>query len=136
MSADEVAARELAGKFVTFLETGTPPEGLFRPSVFLDFTMPLWREQAEGIEDAVALRKRGHPAPGTVSRSRFDSTATGFVLEVEEQWNQDGQSWYCREMFWADVSDGSISALSVYCTGDWDAELVRRHARSVRLLRA
>jgi hypothetical protein len=57
-------------------------------------------------------------------------------LEVEEQWNQDGQSWYCREMFRADVSDGSISALSVYCTGDWDAELVRRHARSVRLLRA
>jgi hypothetical protein len=136
MSLNEAEARELAGQFVTFLETGTPPDGLFTPSVFVDFTMPFWRAQAQGIEDAVQLRKRGHPSQGSVPRSRFDSTATGFVLEVEEQWDQDGQPWYCRELFRADVSDGSISELSVYCTGDWDAELVRKHARTVRLLRA
>jgi len=132
---DERTARDLANKVITFLETGTVPEGLFAADVFLDFTMPLWRVQAQGIEDAVATRKDGHPGPGLVPRSRFDPTPTGFVLEVEELWDQDGNSWYCRELIRADIAEGSISELSVYCTGDWDSERVARHATEVRLLR-
>jgi hypothetical protein len=97
--------------------------------------MPQWRLQAAGIEDVVALRKGGHPAAGRVPRSRLDATTTGFVLEVEEEWDQDNESWYCRELIRADVSDGAISQLSVYCTGDWDSELVARHAAAVQLLR-
>ena len=38
--------RELSEKMVAFLEAGTAPEGLFRPDVFLDLTMPTWRVQA------------------------------------------------------------------------------------------
>jgi hypothetical protein len=57
------------------------------------------------------------------------------VLEVEEEWDQGGQSWYCRELFRADVSDGAVSELAVYCTGDWDGALVARHAQAVSLLR-
>jgi hypothetical protein len=129
-------ARELADMLVSFLETGTAPAGVFTPDVFCDFTLPRWRLQAQGIEDTVALRRSGHPQPGRVPRSRFDATTTGFVLEVEEQWEQDGESWYCRELFRADVSDGSISQLSVYCTGDWDRARVAEHAQAVRLLRA
>jgi hypothetical protein len=135
MSTEDSTARDLADKFITFLETGTPPGGLFTPDVFVDFTMPQWRLQAQGAEDVVGLRKHGHPEPGRVPRSRLDTTATGFVLEVEEQWEQGGDTWYCREMFRADVSDGAISELSVYCTGDWDSALVARHAATVPLLR-
>lgn len=135
-AATEATARELADKFVTFLETGNPPTGLFTPDVFCDFTMPQWRLQAQGVDDAVALRLAGHPGPSRVPRSRLDATPTGFVLEVEEQWEQDGESWYCRELFRADVSDGSISQLSVYCTGDWDRARVAEHAATVRLLRS
>ena len=102
---------------------------------FCDFTMPQWRLQAEGIEDMVALRKAGHPGPGRVPRSRFDATEAGFVLEVEEEWDQDGESWYCRELFRADVADGGVTQLSVYCTGDWDRERVARHRTEVALLR-
>jgi hypothetical protein len=61
-----------------------------------------------------------------VPRSRFDPTATGFVLQVEEEWDADGESWYCRELFRADIADGSISQLAVYCTGDWDHALVAK----------
>ena len=61
--------------------------------------MPQWRLQAQGLDDVAGLRRTGHPGPGRVPRSRFDATATGFVLEVEEQWDQDGESWYCRELF-------------------------------------
>jgi hypothetical protein len=135
MSVADQTARELADKFITFLETGDSSEGLWTADVFCDFTMPLWRLQAQGIEEATALRKHGHPAPGRVPRSRFDPTPTGFVLEVEEEWEQDGEHWYCRELFRADISDGAISQLSVYCTGDWDSALRARHATTVHLLR-
>jgi hypothetical protein len=128
-------ARELAGEFIEFLETGKAPSSLFTPDVFCDFTMPQWRLQAQGEGDVVALRRRGHPGPGRVPRSRFDATTTGFVLEVEEQWEAAGESWYCRELFRADVSEGSVSQVSVYCTGDWDAALVARHAATVSLIR-
>jgi hypothetical protein len=129
------SVRDLAAKLVSFLETGTAPEGLFTPDVFCDFTMPQWRLQAAGIEDAIGLRKGGHPSPGRVPRSRLDETQSGFVLEVEEEWDDGGESWYCRELFRADVSEGAISQISVYCTGDWDGAQVARHAASVQLLR-
>ncbi len=135
MSAAKVVGHDLAGKLITFMETGIPPEGIFTADVFCDFTMPQWRLQAQGIEDVTAMRKAGHPGPSSVPRSRFDATPTGFVLEVEEQWEDGDESWYCREMIRADISDGSISQISVYCTGDWDRERVRRHAETVRLLR-
>jgi hypothetical protein len=134
-ATDEALARELAAKLIEFLETGTPPEGLFTADAFCDFTMPQWRLQFQGIEAIAAGRKQSHPSEGRVPRSRFDSTTTGFVLELEEEWDQDGESWYCREMFRADVADGAVVQLSVYCTGDWDRELVARHRETVDLLR-
>jgi hypothetical protein len=128
-------SRALAERFVAFLETGTPPGGLFRPDVFCDFTMPQWRLQARGIDEVVGMRTRGHPRSGRVPRWRHDPTPTGFVLEVEERWEDGGKEWYCREMFRADVTDGAISEVSVYCTGDWDDALVARHRNEVALLR-
>lgn len=131
----ETQRRELAAKFIKFLETGTAPDGLFTSDAFCDFTMPQWRLQAQGAEDIASMRKSGHPGPGRVPRSRFDATTTGFVLEVEEEWEQDGESWYCRELFRADVADGGISQISVYCTGDWDRATVARHRETVPLIR-
>jgi hypothetical protein len=135
LTAHETRAHELAEKFIAFLETGAAPEGLFAPDVFCDFTMPTWRLQTSGAADTVALRRTGHPTPGTVPRRRFDPTPTGFVLELEEAWDVDGEHWTCREMFRADISDASISELSVYCTGDWDANRRAEHAAAVRLVR-
>ena len=129
-------ARTCADLLITLLETGTSPEGLFDPDVFLDFTMPTWRLQAQGIEDTLAARRAGHPTRGRVPRSRFDPTPTGFVLEVEETWADGGEHWYCREMFRADLGPAGITALSVYCTGDWDRARVAEHAREMTLIRA
>jgi hypothetical protein len=133
---DERAARSAALALVAFLETGTPTAGLFADDVFCDFTMPQWRLQARGIDGVVALRKAGHPTPGTVPRWRCDVTPGGFVLEFEERWGDASQEWYSREMARVDLAgDGAISALSVYCTGDWDRSLAERHRREVTLLR-
>jgi hypothetical protein len=129
----EVRAR--AEEFLAYLETARPAPGLFAPDVFLDLTLPRWRLQAEGRAAALAVRGHHHPQPGRVPRSRFDPTPTGFVLEVEETWEDGDEQWYCRELVRADVGPDGITDLSVYCTGDWDTSRVAEHAGQVRLIR-
>ena len=132
---DAALVNVLAAKIIRFLETGDAPEGLFCPDVFLDLTMPTWRVQASGAEDLIAVRKEGHPGPGTVTRWRADPMPGGFVFEFEERWNSEGQQWYAREMMRADVTDGAIAELTVYCTGEWDEARQAEHAAAVTLIR-
>ena len=135
LSDKQAHSHAVAERFVTFLETGTPPDGLFAADVFCDFTLPLWRLQSTGVEGLVALRKAGHPGPGRVPRWRFDPTPDGFVLEFDEDWEDGGQRWTSREMARAEVGADGISHLSVYCTGDWDDARREEHAQAVTLLR-
>ena len=133
--AAPVDARHLAEEFVAYLETGAAAPGLYAPDVFLDVTLPRWRLQARGREDALAVRRDNHPQPGRIPRWRFDPTPTGFVLELEEIWVADGEDWYCRELFRADVGPAGITELAVYCTGDWDAARREEHAAALSLIR-
>lgn len=133
MNADE--ANAIAIRFIEFIETGKADPALFTEDVFLDFTLPRWRIQAQGAGQLISARLAGHPTEGKVPRWRCDPTPAGFVLELEERWTQDGKDWYCRELFRADVRDRSISELSVYCTGDWDAEREAEHRQAVKLIR-
>jgi hypothetical protein len=132
---DVAVMRDLSEKLIRFLDTGDVPEGLFRPDVFLDLTMPTWRVQTVGAEDLIAVRKEGHPGPGTVTRWRADPTPGGFVFEFEERWNSERQQWYAREMMRIEVTDGAIAELTVYCTGDWDEARQAEHTEAVTLIR-
>ena len=136
VTSRQAVLEDLAARSIQLLETNELPEQLFADDVFVDFTMPLWRLQAQGPDDLLALRRQGHPCRGTVPRHRLDLTERGFVLEVEERWTDDvGERWYCRELFRADVSEaGLITQLTVYCTGDWDSAQVAQHAREVTLI--
>lgn len=125
---------DLAALFIRWLETHEIPAGLFTDDVFCDLSLPQWRLQGVGPETVHQLRVGGHPITGSVVRHRIDPTPSGFVLEFEEEWDDHGH-WYCRELMRADVRDGAISALSVYCTGDWDEQRVAEHAAAVRLVR-
>ena len=108
----EARAHALAEKLIEFLETSEVSDGLFAADMFCDFTMPTWRLQASGVTDSVALRLAGRPAPGMA-----------------------GAHWTCRELFRADIGEEGITQLSVYCTGDWDAERRAEHAAAVTLIR-
>lgn len=129
------AVPPLVRKLVDWLETTHLADGLFTEDVFVDFTSPQWRQQAQGRDGVRAIRGYGHPGPGRVPRLRYDPTPTGFVLEWEETWSDAAGHWYCREMMRAEVRDGAIAEMSVYCTGDWNQALVARHAREVHLIR-
>jgi hypothetical protein len=131
----QTEADALAARLIHFLETGEADPELFSAGVFCDFTLPRWRLQAQGVGPVMALRRQGHPSAGRVPRFRCDPTPTGFVLELEEEWEHGGEAWYCRELFRADVEGRSIAQLAVYCTGDWDRSRRAQHAREVRLLR-
>jgi hypothetical protein len=127
--------RALSAKMISFLETGTAPEGLFAPDAFLDLTMPTWRLQATSAQELISVRKQGHPGPGRVTRWRADPTPAGFVFEFEERWDHEGQEWYAREMMRAEVAGGQVAELTVYCTGDWDPARQAEHAAAVTLIR-
>jgi len=108
---------------------------LLSEDAFCDLSLPHWRVQGEGPDAVYGIREGDHPFRGTVRVEALDRTARGFLLQFEERWEADGQQWYCRELLHALVTEGRISELSVYCTGDWDAERQRLHAEQVRLLR-
>lgn len=126
---------ELAQQFVTWLETGARPDGMFAEGVFADLSVPQWRVQAQGADATFHLREDDHPFQGEVRIGALDRTSRGFLIQFEERWDAGGQRWYCRELIHCIVSGGRISELAIYCTGDWDEAVQQRHAQQVRLLR-
>jgi hypothetical protein len=135
MTLAAVDTKVAVARLIEFLETGTAPEGLFAPDLFLDLSLPQWRVQSATAEEALAIRAEGHPCPGQVRVERVSQTDKGFTIEFEERWQNDGQGWYCREMIRADVIGDTIVEMSVYCTGDWDEANQREHTGAVRLIR-
>ena len=113
--------------FVRFLETGQA-EGVFATELVCDVNFPQQRILGMTEDALVALRRSEHPGSTDVRIERLDPTDRGWVLQLEERWMRDGERWYSRELFRADVSDGRIVELTVYCTGDWDEALQREHA--------
>lgn len=135
LTALDARRADLVRELVTWLETGVRPEALFTEDIFADLTVPHWRVQAQGADPAFHLREGSHPFPCTVRVEALDWTARGFLLQFEERWDAEGQQWYCREMIHCVVTDGRVSELIIYCTGDWDEATQGRHAKQVRLLR-
>jgi hypothetical protein len=125
----------LAQVLVHWLETGERPDDLFSTDIFADLSLPQWRLQGVGPDEAFQLRAASHPFPGDVAVRGLDRTSRGFLMEFEERWETEGHEWYCREMIHCHVSGDRVTEVSIYCTGDWDEAVQRRHATQVRLTR-
>jgi hypothetical protein len=125
----------LADTLVGWLETGVRPDDLFADDLFLDLSLPHWRVQEADADAAFGIREAEHPYPGRVRVEALDQTSRGFLLQFVERWEADEQEWYCRELMHCVVTGGRITELIVYCTGDWDTAVQRRHSEQVRLLR-
>ncbi len=76
------------------------------------------------------------PPARAVRLERVTPTETGYLVTLEERWEDGGEQWYCREGFVLDLDEsGAVSDFTLYCTGDWDEDRRREHTDAVTLLR-
>jgi hypothetical protein len=108
---------------------------VFTEDLFLDGHPPLWRFQLEG-KDAFAAWLKGYSPDGAeITVARTVPTATGFVTELLGRHEEGGELMTDRKILLCEVRAGRISEMTIYCSGDWDANLRARHAAETTLVR-
>lgn len=108
---------------------------IFTDDLFLDGHPPYWRFQLQGI-DAFASWLRGYVVPGSqVTVVRTVATVSGFVTEIIIEHDSDRGPITGRELMLCEVRGDRIAELTVFCSGDWDAELRARHAAEAPMIR-
>ena len=131
---DDAVAQELSERLADVFRTAQATDVL-ADDVFLDGNPPLWRFQLEGREAFDAWIKSFVPHGAATTVVRVIPTVTGFVTEFSGRRDEDGRDITDRKIILAEVRDGRITELTVYCSGDWDRDLRARHAAETRLLR-
>lgn len=131
---DDATAQELSERLADMFRTGKATD-LLTEDLFLDGHPPLWRFQLQG-RDAFAAWLAGYaPVGAETTVVRTIPTATGFVTEFVGRHDGDGEEMTDRKILLCEVRGGQISELTVYCSGDWDAELRARHAAEAPIIR-
>jgi ketosteroid isomerase-like protein len=131
---DDAFALELSERLADVFRTADASDVL-ADDVFLDGNPPLWRFQLEGRAAFDAWIKSFMAGGADTTVLRTIPTATGFVTEFAGRHQEDGEEMTDRKILLADVRGGRIAELTVYCSGDWNADLRARHAAETRLIR-
>ena len=100
---------------------------IFAPDAFFDVNVPTWRFQVRGVERFVGWLQGYAPHGYRIVVVRDLPTSTGFVLEVEGEYEHHGEPLFFRNLYVCDVADDRITDVSFWCTGDWDPETRARH---------
>ena len=131
---DDATAQALSERLADVFRTADVGD-VFTDDVFLDGHPPLWRFQLEGRETFAAWLQGYSPDGADVTVVRTIPTATGFVTELVGRHDEEGEEITDRKIVLCEVHENRISELTVYCSGDWDAELRARHAAEAPILR-
>ena len=131
---DDATAQELSERLADVFRTADIGDVL-TDDVFLDGHPPLWRFQLEGRDTFATWLKGYSPDGATITVVRAIPTVTGFVTEFVGQHEENGEQLTDRKILLCEVRSGRIAELTVYCSGDWDAELRARHAAESSLIR-
>jgi ketosteroid isomerase-like protein len=132
---DDAVAQELSERLADVFRTAQATDVL-ADDVFLDGNPPLWRFQLQGRDAFDAWIKSFMPDGADTTVVRTVPTVTGFVTEFTGRHDQDGLEITDRKILLAEVRDGRITELTVYCSGDWDTDLRARHAVETQLIRS
>lgn len=131
---DDALAQELSERLADVFRTSDVGDVLTE-DVFFDGHPPLWRFQLQGRDTFAAWLKGYSPDGADITVVRTVPTVSGFVTELVGRHLEDGQELTDRKIVLCEVRGGRISELTVYCSGDWDADLRARHAAEVSILR-
>lgn len=127
-------AQRLSEALADVFRTGDAGDTL-TDDVFLDGHPPLWRFQLQG-RDTFAAWIADYVGDGAyVDVATVEPTASGFVTQFQSCHHDDGVEITDRKILLCEVHDGRVSAMTVYCNGDWDPELRARHAEETTLIR-
>lgn len=132
---DDAVVQELSERLADVFRTAQATDVL-ADDVFLDGNPPLWRFQLQGRDTFDAWIKSFMPDGADTTVVRTIPTVTGFVTEFTGRHDQDGLEITDRKILLAEVCDGRITELTVYCSGDWDTDLRARHAVETQLIRS
>ena len=131
---DDATAQELSERLADVFRTADVGD-LFAEDVFLDGHPPLWRFQLQG-RDAFAAWLQGYSPEGAETTVvRTVPTVNGFVAEFVGRHEEHGEEMTDRKILLCEVQAGRITDLTIYCSGDWDADLRARHAAEAPILR-
>jgi ketosteroid isomerase-like protein len=131
---DDATAQDLSERLADVFRTADVGD-LFADDVFLDGHPPLWRFQLQG-RDALAAWLRGYSPDGAETTVvRTIPTVNGFVAEFVGRHDEHGEEMTDRKILLCEMRDGRIVDLTIYCSGDWDADLRARHAAEAPILR-
>jgi ketosteroid isomerase-like protein len=131
---DDATAQELSERLADVFRTADVGDVLAE-DVFLDGHPPLWRFQLEGRETFAAWLRGYSPNGAQITVVRAIPTVTGFVTEFVGRHEEDGEELTDRKILLCEVRGDRIAELTVYCSGDWDADLRARHATEAPILR-
>jgi ketosteroid isomerase-like protein len=131
---DDAVAQELSERLADVFRNADASDVL-ADDVLLDGHPPLWRFQLQGRDSFDAWIKSFMPDGADTTVVRTVPTVTGFVTEFAGRHQEDGEEITDRKILLAEVRDGRIADLTIYCSGDWNAELRTRHAAETRLIR-
>ena len=131
---DDALAQELSERLADVFRSGDASDVLAE-DVFLDGNPPLWRFQLQGRDTFDAWIKSFTPDGGDTTVVRTVPTVTGFVTEFTSSHHDNGDEITDRKILLAEIRGGRITELTIYCSGDWDAELRARHAAEAPLVR-
>jgi ketosteroid isomerase-like protein len=131
---DDATAQELSERLADVFRTADVGDVL-ADDVFFDGHPPLWRFQLQGRDSFATWLKGYSPSGADTTVVRTIPTATGFVTELVGRHEENGEQMTDRKVILCEVRGGRVAELTVYCSGDWNAELRARHAAEARLLR-
>jgi ketosteroid isomerase-like protein len=131
---DDAVAQELSERLADVFRTASATDVL-ADDVFLVGNPPLLRFQLQGRDAFDTWIKSFMPHGADTTVVRTIPTVTGFVCEFTGRQDEDGHEITDRKVLLAEVRDGRIAELTIYCSGDWDAELRARHAAETQLIR-
>jgi len=130
----DATAQELSERLADVFRTAEVGDVL-TDDVFLDGHPPWWRFQLQGRDELATWLAGYSPCGAEITVVRTIPTVSGFVTEFVGRHEQHGEESTDRKILLCEVRGGRVAELTVYCSGDWDAELRARHAAEAPIIR-
>ena len=111
-------------RFLSGVESGHLPDGLFADDASLDATVPNWRFHVQGADGVRAELARWYADPGQFLELHRTELPEGELVEFALGWNEDGVPHRVHQAHILRVADDRIRTDTAFCGGRWPASLI------------